>query len=81
MMGDNRDNSQDSRAPCDRENSRWSNEEPGPCIGPVPVGYVPFDHLVGPAQFVFVSFDSTTSLAPWTWFTGFRTDRFLKDVE
>ena len=81
MMGDNRDNSTDSRAPCEREPAGWSSDPPGPCIGPAPVGFVPADHLVGPAQFVFVSFDNSTSIAPWTWFTGFRTDRFLKSVE
>lgn len=59
MMGDDRDNSHDSR------------------VGAV--GYVPFDHFVGEAQFVFVSFDETTKIwAPWTWFTGFRLDRFVK---
>src|SRR5262249_15062380 len=40
MMGDDRDNSADSRVPS-------------------VVGYVPFDNLVGPAQFVVASFDST----------------------
>jgi signal peptidase I len=62
MMGDNRDNSEDSRTQM--------------------VSYVPFDNLVGPAQFVVVSFDSTTSLfKPWTLFTGFRPQRFFKKVE
>jgi len=46
FMGDDRDNSDDSRGS---------------------VGYVPFDHLVGHAQFVFASFDH---FAP-------RTDRIL----
>jgi signal peptidase I len=63
MMGDDRDNSADSRVPS-------------------VVGYVPADNLVGPAQFVVASFNHTTSLlAPWTLFTGFRADRFLKPVE
>ncbi|MEZ5995956.1 MAG: signal peptidase I [Hyphomonadaceae bacterium] len=62
MMGDDRDNSADSRVPS-------------------VVGYVPFDNLVGPAQFVVVSFDETTSIfRPWTLFTGFRARRFLKPV-
>jgi signal peptidase I len=61
MMGDNRDNSDDSRRS---------------------VGFVPFDNLVGPAQFVVISMDSSTSLLkPWTLFTGFRGERFLKPVE
>jgi len=60
MMGDDRDNSDDSRRM---------------------VGMVPFENLVGPAQFVVASFDSSTSLlAPWTLFTGFRSERFLKPV-
>jgi signal peptidase I len=63
MMGDDRDNSADSRVPS-------------------VVGYVPYDNLVGPAQFVVASFDRSTSLlAPWTLFTGFRGERFLKPVE
>jgi signal peptidase I len=62
MMGDDRDNSADSRVPS-------------------VVGYVPYDNLVGPAQFVVASFDASTSLIrPWTLFTGFRGDRFLKPV-
>jgi signal peptidase I len=63
MMGDDRDNSADSRVPS-------------------VVGYVPHDNLVGPAQFVVASFDGSTSIfQPWTLFTGFRADRFLKSVE
>jgi signal peptidase I len=63
MMGDDRDNSADSRVPG-------------------VVGFVPYDNLVGPAQFVVVSFDGSTSLfRPWTLFTGFRGSRFLKAVE
>ena len=62
MMGDDRDNSADSRVPS-------------------MVGFVPYDNLVGPAKFTVVSFDGTTSLfRPWTLFTGFRGERFLKAV-
>lgn len=62
MMGDDRDNSADSRVPS-------------------VVGYVPYDNLVGPAQFVVVSFDNSTSLVqPWTVFSGFRGNRFLKSL-
>lgn len=60
MMGDDRDNSDDSRRV---------------------VAYVPRENLVGPAQFIVVSFDRSTSLfRPWTLFTGFRGERFLKSV-
>lgn len=63
MMGDDRDNSADSRVASE-------------------VGFVPFDNLVGPAQFVVASFDSTTNLLqPWTLFSGFRSDRFMKRVQ
>ncbi|MGE0186372.1 MAG: signal peptidase I [Hyphomonadaceae bacterium] len=63
MMGDDRDNSADSRVPS-------------------VVGYVPYDNLVGPAQFIVVSFDGSTSLfRPWTLFSGFRGDRFFKAVK
>lgn len=61
MMGDDRDNSQDSRTQV--------------------VGMVPRDNLIGPAQFVFASFDRSTSIfRPWTLFTGFRGERFLKPL-
>jgi signal peptidase I len=61
MMGDDRDNSSDSRAE---------------------VQFVPFDHFVGKAEFVFVSFNHSTNLVkPWTLFTGFRPSRFLRGVE
>ncbi|MFT3726870.1 MAG: signal peptidase I [Terricaulis sp.] len=60
MMGDDRDNSDDSR--------RF-------------VGFVPSEFLVGPAQFVVVSFNDSTNLAqPWTLFSGFRGNRFLKSL-
>jgi signal peptidase I len=60
MMGDDRDNSDDSRRM---------------------VGMVPYENLVGPAQFVAVSFENNTSVfRPWTLFTGFRGERFLKSV-
>jgi len=46
------------------------------------VGFVPYDNLVGPASFVVVSFDrSANLLMPWTLFTGFRGERFLKAVD
>lgn len=62
FMGDDRDNSADSRTP--------------------EVSYVPFENLVGKVQFVFVSFDPSTSLLkPWTLFTGIRGDRFVHTVK
>jgi signal peptidase I len=61
FMGDDRDNSADSRTP--------------------EVTFVPFENLVGKVQFVFVSFDPSTSLLkPWTLITGIRGDRFVKHI-
>lgn len=76
MMGDDRDNSSDSRV-------AFSLNASAPAGGGAEFeGFVPLENIVGPAQFVAVSFDSSTSLlAPWTLFTGFRGDRFMKDVE
>ncbi len=62
LMGDNRDNSQDSRV---------LNH----------VGYVPEDNLVGRAEILFFSIDSTASfIKPWTWFTGIRYGRLLNTI-
>lgn len=61
MMGDNRDNSQDSRFPA----------EPGGGIGLVPV-----DNLVGRATVMMFSTDGGAEwLKPWTWFSAARWDR------
>ena len=63
MMGDNRDNSSDSRF-LDR------------------VGYVPFENLVGKAQFLFFSWDNTVSWwQVWKWPTAIRYGRLLNSVE
>jgi signal peptidase I len=61
MMGDNRDNSLDSRFP--------------PVAGQG-VGLVPIENLVGRASFMFFSTDGTAEwIKPWTWFTAARWDR------
>jgi signal peptidase I len=60
LMGDNRDDSLDSR---------YSIAEGG-------VGMVPLDHVVGRAAIVFWSTDGSSSyLKPWTWFTALRASR------
>ncbi len=69
MMGDNRDNSTDSRVPM---------EDRG-------VGYVPRENLVGRANVIFFSNtgDETATLSlfkPWTWPTGIRFSRFFSWV-
>jgi len=61
LMGDNRDNSQDSRYPA----------EPGGGIGIVPI-----DNLLGRATVMMWSTDGAAEwLKPWTWFTAARWNR------
>jgi signal peptidase I len=61
MMGDNRDNSLDSRFPA----------EPGRGVGLVPV-----ENVVGRASIMFFSTDGSAEwLKPWTWFTAARWGR------
>ena len=60
LMGDNRDDSLDSR---------FSREEGG-------IGFVPLENVVGRAMTVFWSTDGSSVYAkPWTWFTALRSDR------
>ena len=60
LMGDNRDDSLDSR---------FSPTEGG-------VGMVPLDRLIGRALVTFWSTDGSASyILPWTWFTALRADR------
>jgi len=60
LMGDNRDDSADSRI--------------SPDIGGM--GLVPMEALVGKSLFTFWSTDGTASwVLPWTWFTAARWDR------
>lgn len=61
VMGDNRDNSQDSRFPA---------------AAGYGVGMVPMDKLVGRASIILWSTDGSAEwLKPWTWFTAARWDR------
>jgi signal peptidase I len=65
MMGDNRDNSQDSR---------WSPAEMG-------VGYVPAENLVGKVRIILVSWRGGASLFnPITWVTRFDPGRMFRVV-
>ena len=66
MMGDNRDNSSDSRvAP---ENSG--------------VGYVPAENLVGKAQIILLSWHPGASIfKPWTWVMNARPSRFFHSLK
>jgi signal peptidase I len=61
LMGDNRDDSADSRVP------EWRGGLGGP---------VPFENIGGRAEFITFSLDGTTQwLKPWTWFEAFRSGR------
>ncbi len=69
MMGDNRDNSTDSRVP------RVANG----------VGYVPRDNLIGRAEIIFFSAavdeeDAFRLTSPWTWPFDIRWSRFINLV-
>ena len=64
LMGDNRDDSLDSR---------YSVDQGG-------MGYVPIDQVVGRAQFAFWSTDGSASwLNPLSWFSALRGDRIGTD--
>jgi signal peptidase I len=65
VMGDNRDNSADSRVPV-REGG---------------VGLLPIDNLIGRADAVVGSWDLGIRKQPvWTWLSGFRLARFFTSV-
>jgi len=62
-MGDNRDNSQDSRVLSQ-------------------VGYVPFENLVGRAEFIFFSTDGDARWwEPWKWPVAIRYGRLIQAIE
>jgi signal peptidase I len=60
LMGDNRDDSLDSR---------FSTDVGG-------IGFVPVENLIGRASIIFWSTDGSASyVKPWTWFSALRGDR------
>jgi len=66
LMGDNRDDSLDSR---------FGVTEGG-------IGFVPVENLVGRGLFIFWSTDgSATYWLPWTWFSALRWDRIAQAVK
>ena len=65
MMGDNRDNSTDSRVSPDQDG----------------VGYVPFENFVGRAELIFFSIDDVAPVWEfWRWPTSIRWERLFKLV-
>lgn len=63
VMGDNRDNSQDSR------------------VGHS-VGFVPFENIVGRADFIFFSTNGKASIfEPWKWPWSIRYERFFNSID
>ena len=68
-MGDNRDNSQDSRV-------LGSNGEPPP------VGYVPAENLIGRAEFIFFSMSGGAEFWQiWKWPSEIRWDRLFHSAQ
>lgn len=65
VMGDNRDNSLDSRV---------AAADGG-------VGFVPVANLMGRAEFVVGSFDFLNAHSVWAWLTEFRPSRFFNSVK
>ena len=61
VMGDNRDNSQDSR---------FKN-----------VGYIPFENIVGKAEFIFFSLENARFLEIWKWPTAIRYSRIFQKIK
>ena len=82
MMGDNRDNSSDSREGIsgDPKCKVTINESNRDCMGKV--GFVPKENLVGPAKILFWSYvPSVKWYNPVTWVTALRYERLLNVIE
>ena len=62
VMGDNRDNSQDSRFIST-------------------VGFIPYENLVGKAQFIFFSLENARFLQIWTWPNSIRYERIFQKIQ
>jgi len=62
VMGDNRDNSQDSRFIST-------------------VGFIPYENLVGKAQFIFFSLENARFLQIWKWPNSIRYERNFKKIQ
>jgi len=65
VLGDNRDDSLDSRVPA------WEGG----------VGFVPVENLIGRADIVLGSWNTATTQRPfWSWLSGFRVSRFFSTI-
>jgi signal peptidase I len=64
VMGDNRDNSLDSRFPTARGG----------------VGFVRQEHLIGKARAILFSWEGASIFKPWTWFMNAVPERFFKAI-
>jgi signal peptidase I len=86
MMGDNRDNSLDSRfnpglAGADDHGCHWTLPADAEIGYQAGVGFVPAENLVGRAQMILLSWDADASIfQPWTWFTHARPSRFFRGL-
>ena len=83
MMGDNRDNSDDSRfdpgdIPPGASSCPWNRDTDHFLPADLGVGFVPFDDLEGRADIILFSWKPGVSLLkPWTWVTDARWGRFF----
>jgi signal peptidase I len=93
MMGDNRDNSNDSR-PGVWEKTYFENLPPEEVMSKIQsiqigdpalldkVGFVPSQNLIGPAKILFWSYDDTFKFSnPITWVTALRWQRLLNFID
>ncbi len=86
MMGDNRDNSLDSRFISGIDQSTTCASTPGAASPPfltdqLGVGFVPAENLVGRADIILFSWHDASLFKPWTWFLNARLGRFFHPLK